>query len=192
MKDRFAAGRAEQALIFSRHACQANGLAIYVVIDARSGSIVHLCFAEATQAAAARKLQHLLPAAVFVENQQDHPLIIRMLADYCNGRQRQFAPPCSSLLVDVATSFQRLVWQAIADIPYGTTRTYGDLARQVGTVRCARAVGQACHANPLALIVPCHRVVGAHGQLGGFSGGLDIKKRLLALEAFYTADEQKA
>jgi methylated-DNA-[protein]-cysteine S-methyltransferase len=74
------------------------------------------------------------------------------------------------------------VWEALLRIPYGEVKTYGEIAHEVGRPRAARAVGGACHANPIAIIVPCHRVVGAGGALTGFGGGLDVKERLLALE----------
>jgi O-6-methylguanine DNA methyltransferase len=79
------------------------------------------------------------------------------------------------------TPFQRLVWEALRRIPPGEVRTYGEVARAVGRPGAARAVGSACGANPVVIIVPCHRAVGADG-LGGFGPGLDIKRRLLALE----------
>lgn len=80
------------------------------------------------------------------------------------------------------TDFQQRVWKALCDIPLGETKSYGDIAREVGSPKGTRAVGMACGANPIPLIVPCHRVVASGGKLGGFSGGLDWKKRLLAIE----------
>jgi methylated-DNA-[protein]-cysteine S-methyltransferase len=80
------------------------------------------------------------------------------------------------------TPFQRRVWQALLDIPLGETRTYGEIAEAIGSPGAARAVGSACGANPLPLFIPCHRAVAAGGKLGGFSGGLGIKKKLLAWE----------
>ncbi len=80
------------------------------------------------------------------------------------------------------TVFQRMVWQALCQIPYGTAVTYTDIARSVGCPHGARAVGQACGKNPTAIVVPCHRVVGRNGSPGGYSGGLSIKKALLHLE----------
>jgi len=80
------------------------------------------------------------------------------------------------------TPFQEAVWRATRDIPWGETRTYGQIARTVGRPRAARAVGAAQAANPVPIIVPCHRVVGANGDLRGFGGGLALKARLLALE----------
>jgi methylated-DNA-[protein]-cysteine S-methyltransferase len=81
------------------------------------------------------------------------------------------------------TDFQRRVWDALTTIPYGTTRTYGQIAEEIGAPGAARAVGAANHDNPLAIVVPCHRVVGANGTLVGYAGGLDQKRALLDLEA---------
>ncbi len=80
------------------------------------------------------------------------------------------------------TPFQRAVWTALEDIPWGETRTYGQLAAQLGRPGAARAVGQACHRNPLPILIPCHRVVGAKGSLTGFAGGLACKEALLRME----------
>jgi methylated-DNA-[protein]-cysteine S-methyltransferase len=81
-----------------------------------------------------------------------------------------------------ATPFQRAVWAAMRTIPYGETQSYQWIARRIGRPRAARAVGNACGRNPVAIVQPCHRVVGYDGKLGGFSGGLDLKKALLKLE----------
>lgn len=80
------------------------------------------------------------------------------------------------------TSFQRKVWKTLQSIPYGETCTYAWLARQVGSPQGVRAVGNACGKNPIPIFIPCHRIVGSNGSLGGFSSGLKWKKRLLALE----------
>ena len=80
------------------------------------------------------------------------------------------------------TDFQRKVWREIEKIPLGRTKTYLEIAKAIGKPGAARAVGSACGANPIPLFVPCHRVVASNGGLGGFSGGLDIKKKLLRLE----------
>jgi len=101
------------------------------------------------------------------------------LAEYFAGERETF-----DLALDPAgTPFQQQVWAALRAIPYGTTTTYGALARGLGRPGAARAVGLANGANPLAVVVPCHRVVGADGSLTGFGGGLDRKRRLLDIEA---------
>lgn len=100
------------------------------------------------------------------------------LSEYFAGRRRRFTVP-----LDIrGTPFQKRVWQALMTIPYGCTRSYGDIAQQIGRPRASRAVGQANHHNPLAIVVPCHRVVACHGGLGGYGGGLQMKQALLDLE----------
>ena len=84
----------------------------------------------------------------------------------------------------VGTPFQQRVWHALQQIPYGTTRTYGEIAAAIGNPRASRAVGMACNKNPLPFIVPCHRVVGANGNLTGFAYGTDAKRWLLELESY--------
>lgn len=102
----------------------------------------------------------------------------QQLADYFAGTRRDFDLPLSPH----GTPFRLRVWAAMQAIPYGETRSYGDLARMLGTA--PRAVGGACGANPIPLVIPCHRVTGSGGALGGFSGGAgcDTKRHLLALE----------
>lgn len=99
------------------------------------------------------------------------------LLAYLDGRRRHFSLP----LAPGGSEFQRQVWAALLRIPYGETRTYGDLARRLGREGAARAIGAASGANPLPLLIPCHRVVAADG-LGGYSGGQALKQRLLTLE----------
>ena len=104
----------------------------------------------------------------------------RQLRAYFVGDRTGFTVP---LQVRGGSDFERAVWQAIAAIPYGETRSYGEIARSVGQPDGAQAVGTACNRNPLPIIVPCHRVIGANGKLVGFGGGLHRKRWLLQLEA---------
>lgn len=92
-------------------------------------------------------------------------------------------PPPSLPLHLEGTPFQRLVWQALREIPWAEVRTYGEIAKALGVPGAARAVGGANHRNPVAILVPCHRVVQTKGRLGGYAGGLDVKRWLLAHEA---------
>jgi methylated-DNA-[protein]-cysteine S-methyltransferase len=111
-----------------------------------------------------------------------HPILLeaeRQLSEYFAGKRMYFDLP----LEPDGTAFQKKVWQALREIPFGKTRSYLDLAKRVGSPRASRAVGAANGKNPLSIIVPCHRVVGADGSLTGFAGGLEIKAALLALEA---------
>ena len=106
------------------------------------------------------------------------------LAAYFAGERRDFDLP----LAPDGTPFQRQVWDALAAVPYGATTSYGELAAAIGRPGSARAVGAANGANPLAIVVPCHRVVGADGTLTGYAGGLDAKRRLLDLETTGSGD----
>lgn len=101
------------------------------------------------------------------------------LTDYLRGSKRHPEVPVDWV---GGTAFQRSVWRELCRIPYGAAVTYGDIAQRVGRPLGARAVGQACGKNPTAIVVPCHRVVGRNGSLGGYSGGLDVKEALLRLE----------
>jgi methylated-DNA-[protein]-cysteine S-methyltransferase len=102
----------------------------------------------------------------------------RQLTDYFAGKRTSF-----SLKLDFkGTEFQKKVWTALLTIPYGETRSYGQIAKQIKNPRAVRAVGAANGKNPISIVTPCHRVVGSTGQLTGFAGGLDVKARLLALE----------
>lgn len=102
----------------------------------------------------------------------------RWLDLYFSGRQPDFVPP----IAFHGTSFQQRVWQVLLDIPYGKTISYGELAHRIGN-RSAQAVGQAVGKNPIAIIVPCHRVIGGDGSLTGYAYGLERKRYLLALES---------
>lgn len=104
--------------------------------------------------------------------------IRRELEAYFSGRLRTFGVPVRP----EGTDFQRRVWETLCRIPYGETISYAELARQVGNPRAVRAVGMANGANPIAIVVPCHRVIGSSGALVGFGGGLPIKQALLDLE----------
>lgn len=102
----------------------------------------------------------------------------RELEEYLAGRRTRFEVP----LAPRGTEFQRQVWNELLRIPYGETRSYRELAERIGRPRAVRAVGSANGRNPLCILVPCHRVIAADGSLGGFSGGLAVKERLLDLE----------
>ena len=100
------------------------------------------------------------------------------LVEYFAGKRREF----DLELAPYGTAFQLRVWRALRDIPYGAVRNYGDVARAIGQPGAARAVGGAVGSNPLPIVIPCHRVIASDGTIGGYSGGLAIKHRLLALE----------
>lgn len=112
----------------------------------------------------------------------NHPVLMeteRQLREYFAGKRTVF-----TVSLDMAgTGFQKKVWDALLAIPFGQTRTYADIARQIGNPKACRAMGAANGRNPVSIIVPCHRAIGSDGQLHGFAGGLDAKRYLLALES---------
>ena len=110
-----------------------------------------------------------------------HPLLERLeleISEYFAGKRRDFDLPIS----EPGTPFQERVWTALRGIPYGETRSYADLAREIGDPAALRAVAQANGRNRIAILVPCHRVIGSDGGLGGYGGGVWRKKRLLEIE----------
>src|ERR1700739_4680669 len=112
-----------------------------------------------------------------------HPMLLetrRQLRQYLDGSRRQFTLP----LDPVGSNFQQRVWRALLEIPYGETRSYQELAKALGNPKAVRAVGAANGANPLPIVIPCHRVSGSNGKLVGYGGGLLLKKRLLDLERY--------
>lgn len=102
----------------------------------------------------------------------------RQLEEWFKGERRDFDLPLDLQ----GTEFQRAVWAKLQAIPWGQYRTYGDIAQELGIKNGARAVGGACGANPTLIIIPCHRILASTGKLGGFSSGLEVKRRLLGLE----------
>lgn len=119
-----------------------------------------------------------------------HPLLNeagRQLMAYLSGSLQQFNLPLSIH----GTLFQKQVWEQLCAIPYGQTRTYGEVAEQVGGRGKSRAVGGAAHANPVAIIIPCHRVIGANGNMTGYGGGLTMKQTLLELEGCTIRNRKK-
>ncbi len=101
------------------------------------------------------------------------------LSEYFAGRRHEFDLPTAP----AGTEFQKRVWRTLREIPYGTTCPYGEIARRIGSPHAARAVGMANNRNPIAIVIPCHRVVGHDGSLTGYAAGVGIKAALLALEA---------
>ncbi|MCQ1534133.1 methylated-DNA--[protein]-cysteine S-methyltransferase [Methanosarcina sp. KYL-1] len=112
------------------------------------------------------------------ENKEFFRDVSRQLGAYFAGKLESF----NVKLASEGTEFQKSVWKALREIPYGETRTYGQVAKSVGNPKASRAVGLANNRNPVAIIVPCHRVIGANGKLTGYASGLDVKEFLLRLE----------
>jgi O-6-methylguanine DNA methyltransferase len=118
------------------------------------------------------------PDALVVPDQSKNRIALDQLREYFAGKRQTFSVPMAC----EGTAFQKKVWRALQRIPYGQTVTYKEIARQIGEPKAFRAVGLANNRNPIGIIVPCHRVIGANGKLIGYGGGLQMKEKLLQLE----------
>ena len=103
---------------------------------------------------------------------------IKEIKEYLEGKRNSFDLP----LEPEGTEFQKKVWNALKEIPYGETRSYGEIAKIIGNEKASRAVGMANNKNPIMIMIPCHRVIGANGKLVGYAGGLDVKEKLINME----------
>lgn len=162
---------------YSLTTCQFDGLTLHLILVQEA--IIHLSFSRLKQEQAWQWLQQKKPAAHFSALPGSTADCARIHQFLANSSLVPF--PEHSPFIKAGTAFQQKVWALIARIPYGETRTYGSLARDLNMPGAARAVGQACNANPMALVIPCHRVVGQTGP-GGFAGGAELKKKLLERE----------
>lgn len=151
----------------------------YAVMNSPMGP---LTIASTEKGIASIQFGNTLPEGVVAEpvtNHEAHHEITEQLSEYFEGKRTQFELP---LDVD-GTDFQKAVWNELQRIPYGETRSYGEIAKAIGKPGAARAVGMANHDNPLAVVIPCHRVVGSNGSLTGYAGGLHLKAQLLSIES---------
>lgn len=117
------------------------------------------------------------------EGNGNNPAVAHQLAEFFAGERRAF----DLSLAPRGTDFQKRVWAELVKIPFGETISYGELARRIGNPAASRAVGRANATNPIALIVPCHRVIGSNGKLTGYAGGIDLKEKLLTWESNHAA-----
>ncbi|GKU24637.1 methylated-DNA--protein-cysteine methyltransferase [Clostridium folliculivorans] len=152
------------------NSCYFNSKIGDLVIEDNGVAITKICFAKENR-------------EVIKEDVQS-PLFKRAVAqlqDYFNGKIFSFDLP----LAPKGTDFQKQVWKALSEIPYGKTKSYGDIAKIIKNEKAARAIGMANNKNPIMIIIPCHRVIGSNGSLVGYAGGIDVKRRLLDLESEY-------
>ncbi|HVZ71638.1 MAG TPA: methylated-DNA--[protein]-cysteine S-methyltransferase [Polyangia bacterium] len=142
-----------------------------LTLVAEGGDLVGVYFANASHA--------VDPPAAWKRDERRLRPVAAQLAEYFAGRRTRFDLP----LAPRGTPFQRVVWDALLDIPFGETASYGELARAIGKPSASRAVGAANGKNPLSIVIPCHRVIGADGSMTGYGGEIPRKRALLALEA---------
>ena len=150
-----------------------------LLLGAFGGRLCLIGFAdEGTGGAIDDRIRKRLDAESVEQNDSVLEKTREQLGEYLNGDRKGFDIP----LLMVGTDFQRKVWRALMRVPYGATSTYGQIAGDIGSPRAIRAVGNATGANPISIIIPCHRIIGSGGQLVGYGGGLSLKKWLLRLE----------
>jgi len=151
-----------------------------LVLGACDGRLCLLSFGDGDTGGEANDMLRRRLNAVIMEEEDDDVLALtrRQIDEYLAGRRRRFEVP----LLMLGTEFQKSVWNALMQVPYGTTASYIQIARAIGNAKAVRAVGNACKANPIGIIVPCHRIIGSKGRLVGYGGGLSMKERLLSLE----------
>jgi O-6-methylguanine DNA methyltransferase len=151
-----------------------------IALAASAQGLVRITFPLRSKGRFETELGRRFADAVIVENPGKLARAKRQLEEYFAGKRRTF-----DLTIDLGhlTPFQRRVIRAVARIPFGTTTSYGEIARRVGSPHAARAVGQVMHRNPFPIVIPCHRVIGSDGSLVGFGGGLALKASLLEHES---------
>jgi len=167
-------------LFFASVTCRYRGFTMYSLVGPEE-DIVQITFAPEKHERLQKQLKQLNKNLQIIKLQQQDFQYNTMFEEYFTGKRSMFSFSSESPLVAAGTDFQKRVWHHIRAIPYGSSITYQRLAELAGSPKGSRAVGMACGANPIALIIPCHRVVALNG-LGGFAGGVNIKKDLLALE----------
>jgi O-6-methylguanine DNA methyltransferase len=149
-----------------------------LIIASSDHGLVRILLPHEDDADSTARLQELYPVSTLVEHRERNQSVIDQLAEYFDGSRRTFSLP----LEFRGTYFQRMVWKAVARVPFGQTRSYGEIAGEIGKPTACRAVGAANAANPIPIIIPCHRIIGSDGSMTGFGGGIPLKIKLLSME----------
>jgi len=152
---------------------------IYII--SRSEGITHLSFSTSIHLLAVKKIQSTFHNEIIRKNHETNNPICNELKEYFAGQRQSFSLTLDPFFLNAASPLRQQIWHQISAIPYGKTITYGEIGRKLGNPELARIVGQAAKANPLMLLIPCHRVTGKY-SIGGYSGGTPLKQHLLQLE----------
>lgn len=170
----------ETVISFSAMKCRYGKFTIYCIMGPAE-NIIHLTLASGKHRQAVKQLSGANSPVTVKELAQKHFPFNTVFSEYFAGRLTAFPLEADSPFLEAGTEFQKKIWHCIGNVPFGSTITYQQLAELAGSPRGARAAGSACGANPVGLIIPCHRIVAKNG-LGGYAGGVANKKSLLALE----------
>ncbi len=130
------------------------------------------------------RLRKYYPVETIVENREKNQIILEQLTEYFEGSRPVFSIPFRLH----GTDFQKAVWHAVGKVPYGQTCSYREIARRIEKPRACRAVGYANKVNPIPIVIPCHRIIGADGSMTGFGSGISLKERLLDIERHFRFD----
>jgi O-6-methylguanine DNA methyltransferase len=149
-----------------------------LLLTSSDKGLVHIALPHQSGRDRLKEIKHAFPDCTLMEDGGKNREAVRQIEEYFRGVRTTF-----SLDLDLrGTDFQKKVWKALMKVPYGWTRSYGQIARDIGHPRAFRAVGGACHKNPIPLVIPCHRIIGSDGSMTGFGGGISLKEKLLDLE----------
>jgi O-6-methylguanine DNA methyltransferase len=148
-----------------------------LILSSEKG-LVRIMFIDTKQELFLHKLKNEYTDITFVEDKSKNQTALDQLKEYFAGTRKNFTLPLDLR----GTPFQKQVWAALGQVPYGQTCSYGEIASRIGKPGSARAVGMANHNNPIPIVIPCHRIIGADGSLTGYGAGIHIKEKLLNLE----------
>lgn len=151
-----------------------------ILIASQDQHLIRILFHVGQKQNLLSQLRKDYPEETFTENREKNRQILMQLREYFQGTRSRFSVPYRLR----GTDFQKAVWNAVAGVPYGQTSSYGEIARRIGNPKASRAVGGANRANPIPIVIPCHRIIGADGSMTGYGGrsGIPLKKKLLELE----------
>jgi len=149
-----------------------------LLVASSEKGLVRIMFPHKEKVDSVSLLKKEYPEETLVEDREKNLSVIEQLEEYFDGSRTVFSLP-----LDIrGTEFQKSVWDTLKKVPYGETRSYGEIARSIGKSKAARAVGNANRKNPIPIVIPCHRIIGSDGSMTGFRGGIPLKKKLLELE----------
>ena len=149
-----------------------------LVIASTNRGLIRIMLPRENNSDSLARLQEAYPGQSIIEDSDKNRDAVKQLREYFEGTRTLFSLPLELR----GTEFQKSVWRTVARVPYGQTKSYGDIAREIRKPKACRAVGAANGANPIPIVIPCHRIIGSDGSMTGFGGGIPLKEKLLRME----------
>jgi methylated-DNA-[protein]-cysteine S-methyltransferase len=149
-----------------------------LVIASTNRGLIRIMLPRENNSDSLARLQEAYPGQSIIEDSDKNRDAVKQLREYFEGTRTVFSLPLELR----GTEFQKSVWRTVARVPYGQTKSYGDIAREIRKPKACRAVGAANGANPIPIVIPCHRIIGSDGSMTGFGGGIPLKEKLLRME----------